>query len=154
MKKFFIQLLQLLILLTSLAALYAMVRLPQIEGRAKNLDLLHIYSDPFIIYGYISSIPFFVALYKGVRLLSFIGQNKLYSPEAAKVLLHIKYCAITCGVLIACAGLFIQTSHHKEDDPAGFLVLCMVMLLITTGVALAAAKIGKKTLNTVKNKGY
>ena len=143
MKRFFIQLLKVIILLTGLAALFAMIRLPQTEGRAKNLDLFQIYSDPFIIYGYISSIPFFMALYKGFRLLGFVGENKLYTPEALQALLQIKYCAIACGVLIAGAGLFILSAHHKEDDPAGFFALCILMLFITTGVIIAAAKIGK-----------
>ena len=68
---------------------------PRPEGRAKNLDLFSIYADPFILYGYAAaSVPFFVALYKAFKLLGYIGQNRLFSPNAVKALKNIKYAAI------------------------------------------------------------
>ena len=64
MKKISLIFFQVVIVLISIVVLYIMIRLPLSEGRAQNLDLVSIYSDPFIIYGYVSSIVFFVALFK------------------------------------------------------------------------------------------
>ena len=73
-------LLQAVIVLIGIVALAIMIRFPLTEGRAANLDLLSIYADPFIIYGYVASIAFFVALYQAFKLLGRIGQIK-YSHE-------------------------------------------------------------------------
>jgi len=80
MKKISIVFLQSVVVLIGLVALAILIRLPLSEGRAQNLNLFRIYFDPFILYGYASSIAFFVALYKAFRLLGNIRQNKLFSP--------------------------------------------------------------------------
>lgn len=122
-----------------IAALAIMIRFPLTEGRATNLDLFSIYADPFIIYGYLSSIAFFVALYQAFKLLGYIGQNKAFSLESVKSLRNIKYCAIILSVLIVIAVLFIMTSHNKDDDPAGFISIGILSTFISTIVATAAA---------------
>ncbi len=116
-----------------------MIYFPTTEGRAEHLDLLSIYTDPFIIYGYIATIPFFVALYKAFKLLGYIGHNKTFSQSALKVLHSIQYCAIVLIGFIILAGIYIRIFHDKEDDPAGFMSLCMISSLIATTVAMAAA---------------
>lgn len=143
---------QAVLVLIGIAVLFFMIRLPQTEGRAKNLDLNHIYADPLILYVYASSIAFFIGLYKLFRLLGYIGQNKLYSPASAGALKRIKYCAIVLSVLIVGAGLFILIFHSKEDDPAGFLALCIVTAFMTVLVAAIAAKFEKKVQKTIMNR--
>src|SRR5215207_7944446 len=86
--------LKVVILLIAIVALAGMIRFPQTEGRAANLDLISIYADPFIIYAYIASIPFFVALYQAFRLLGYIEQNQEFSQSSVRALRNIKYCAI------------------------------------------------------------
>jgi len=124
MKRISIIFLQAAVVLIGIVALAILIRFPLTEGRAANLDLFSIYSDPFILYGYVASIAFFVALYKAFRLLGYIGQNKVFSSNAVGALKSIKYCAIILSILIVIAGLYIKISHNKEDDPAGFL-LCV-----------------------------
>ncbi len=70
--------LQVVVVLIGIVALAIMIRFPLTEGRAANLDLFSIYADPFIIYGYLASIAFFVALYQAFKLLGYIGQNKVF----------------------------------------------------------------------------
>jgi hypothetical protein len=125
--------------LVGLLALVLLIRLPLTEGRAANLDAFHIYTDPFILYGYVASIAFFVALYKAHRLLGYIGQNRVFTPDAIGALRSIKYCAILLGVLIVAAGIYIIISHPKDDDPAGFIALCMITTFVAIVVATAAA---------------
>ncbi|HEY5967320.1 MAG TPA: DUF2975 domain-containing protein [Chitinophagaceae bacterium] len=121
-----------------------MIRFPLTEGRATNLDLLSIYSDPLILYGYAASIPFFIALYKAFKLLGYIGQNKAFSLNSARALRSIKYCAIVLSVLIVMAGLYIMIFHNKDDDPAGFLAICIVTTFVSISAATAAAVFEKK----------
>ena len=91
MKKSSTIFLQVVLVLMGIGALVLMLWLPLTEGRATNLDLFSIYSDPFIIYGYIASIPFFVALYQAFKLLRYIGQNRVFTPSSVKAFRNIKY---------------------------------------------------------------
>lgn len=139
MKKSLSVFLQVAIVIIAVAALAILVRLPLAEGRAANLDLFSIYSDPFIIYGYATSIAFFVALYQAFKLFGYIGQNKVFSPIAIQTLRNIKYCAITLGILIVAAALYIKMSHNMDDDPAGFIALSIAATFIVAVVAAAVA---------------
>ena len=131
--------LQAAIVLFGSAVLAIMIRFPLTEGRAENLDLFRIYFDPFILYGYVSSIAFFVALYKAFRLFGYIGQNKVFSLNSVQALRSIKYCAIVLSVLIVIAALCIIMFHHKDDDPAGFIAACIVATFVSVVVAAAAS---------------
>jgi len=152
MKRISILFLQTVIVLIGIVVLVFMIRLPLTEGRAKNLDIFNIYSDPFILYGYVSSIAFFVALYKAFRLLGYIGQNKVCSSNSVGTLKSIKYCAIVLSVLIVTAGLYIKIFHNKEDDPAGFLAICIVTTFVSIAVATVAAIFEKTLQNAIDMK--
>lgn len=152
MKRTSIIFLQAVIVLIGIVALAILIRLPLTEGRAANLDLFSIYFDPFILYGYAASIAFFVALYKAFKLLGYIGQNKVFSSSSVKALKSIKYCAIVLSVLIVTAGLYIRIAHNKEDDPAGFLAICIVTTFVSVVVATAAAIFEKILQNAIDMK--
>lgn len=152
MKRISIVFLQAVIVLIGIVTLVILIWLPLTEGRATNLDLLNIYSDKFILYGYTTSIPFFVALYNAFKLLGCIGQNKVFSTNAVNTLKNIKYCAIVLSILIVAAGLFIRFTHNKEDDPAGFLAICIVTTFVSIVVATAAAIFEKILQNAVDMK--
>jgi hypothetical protein len=147
MKKSSTVFLQVVIILIGIMALAIMIRMPLTEGRAVNLDLFSIYADPFIIYGYLASIPFFVALYQAFRLLGYVGRDEVFSLGSVKALRTIKQCAITIGAAIVMAGLYIRIFHAKDDDPAGFLALCIMTTFISIVVATAAA-VFEKTLQS------
>jgi cytochrome bd-type quinol oxidase subunit 2 len=131
--------LQAVIVLIAIVALTFLVWFPLTEGRATNLDLYSIYSDPFILYAYATSTAFFLGLYKAFRLLGYIGQNKVFSSNAVQSLKSIKYCAIVLSILIVMAGLFVKFSHHEDDDPAGFFAMCIITTFASITVATAAA---------------
>jgi hypothetical protein len=141
--------LQGVIVLIGIVAIAIMIRVPLTEGRAAKLDLLSIYSDPFILYGYAASLPFFIALYHAFKLLRYIGQNKIFSPDPVRALRNIKYCAILLSILIGTAGLYIRIFHHKDDDPAGFLAICILTTFVSIVVATATAVFEKILQNGV-----
>jgi len=152
MKRISILFLQAVVLLIGIVALIVIIRFPLTEGRAQNLDLFSIYIDPFIMYAYASSIAFFVALIKTFKLLGYIRQNKLYSLNAVRTLRSIKYCAIILGLLIAAAGIYIRLFHNKDDDPAGFLAMCIVLTFISIAIATAVAVLEEILQNAVTMK--
>lgn len=152
MKRISIIFLQAVIVLIGIVTLAILIRFPLIEGRATNLDLFSIYFDPFILYGYVASIAFFIALYKAVKFLGYIGQNKVFSSNSVKTLKSIKYCAIALSIFIVAAGLYIRVAHSKEDDPAGFLAICIVTTFASIVVATAAAIFEKLLQNAVDMK--
>ena len=147
MKRISIIFLQAVIILIGIVALALMLWLPSIEGRAANLDLLSIYADPFILYGYAASITFFIGLYKAFRLLGYVMRNKVFTVNSVNALRSIKYCAIALSILIGMAGLYIKIFHNKDDDPAGFLAMSMVAIFASMIVATAAAIFEKKLKN-------
>jgi hypothetical protein len=149
MKRVSIVFLQSVIVLIGLVALVILIRFPLTEGRAANLDLFSIYFDPFILYGYAASIAFFVALYNAFKLLGYIGQNKVFSSNSVKTLKRIKYCAIVLSILIVMAGVYVRIFHSKDDDPAGFLAICIVTTFVSIVIATAAAIFEKLLQNAI-----
>jgi len=135
--------------LIGIVVLFIMIRFPLTEGRAVNLDLFSIYSDPLIVYGYLASIAFFVALYQAFKLLGYIGQNKVFSLSSVKALRTIKYCAIVLGILIVMAALYIRMFHATDDDPAGFIAMAIVATFISIVIATAAAVFERVLQNAV-----
>ena len=131
--------LKIVISLIGIAVLAAMIRLPQLEGRAANLDLIRIYEDPLIIYAYLASIPFFVALYQAFKLLGYVDQNQVFSPLAIEAVRKIKYCTVSLPVLIILGEAFIIVGANG-DDAAGPVALgifaTFASLVIATGVAI------------------
>ena len=121
-----------------------------------NLDLFSIYADPFIVYGYLASIAFFVALYQAFKLLGYIGQNKVFSLSSVKALRTIKYCAIILSFLIVIAAIYIRISFSvksvTDDDPAGFIAVSIVTTFISIVIATAAAMFERILKNAVEIK--
>lgn len=141
--------LQIAIALIGVVALIILIWFPLTEGRATNLGLISIYSDPFILYGYITSIPFFITLYRAFKLLGNIRRNMLLSSPSVKALKSIKYCAIILGILITAAGLYVKITHNKDDDPAGFLGICTLTIFASMVIATTAALFERKLQNII-----
>jgi hypothetical protein len=47
------------------------------------------------------------------------------------------------------AGLYIRVFHNKDDDPVGFLAMCIVTTFVSIVVATAAAVFEKILQNRV-----
>ncbi|MDR3365654.1 MAG: DUF2975 domain-containing protein [Prevotellaceae bacterium] len=135
------------ILLTAMVALLWMVWFPQAEGRAVNLDIVSIYTDPFIIYCYVASIPFFAALCQAFKLLGYVDSKKIFSPSAAKAVRNIKYCAIAISGSIILGILYIRL-FANGDDPAGVtavgLIAAFAAIVAATGASVVERLLQKK----------
>ena len=149
MKRISTLLLKFLFLLIVIAVLVGMIKFPQIEGRAANLDLFSIYSDPFILYIYISSAPFFIGLYQAFKLLNLIETNKELSQRAVNTLGNIKLASLSLIASITLALIYIRTLAHG-DDPAGPTAVGILAFFVFTTAAIAAAIFQRRIQNAIK----
>ncbi len=150
MKKSSTIFLKLVLILLGLMVFIALLWFPPTEGRAKDLDLFHIYWDPVIAYIYLGSIPFFMALYQAFRLLNYIEENKTFSLASVKILQTIKYCAISivCSTGILAAWLRYM-AIGSGDDPAGGMAIGIVIIFASTVIATFAGILQKTFQNAV-----
>src|SRR6266850_222303 len=109
--------LQVVIMLIGIGTLALLLWEPHVEGRNAHATLFEMYfNDPFLALVYLGSIPFFVALYQAVKVLGYVGHNKVFSQAAVKALRTIKYCAMTIIGFVALDEL-ISMLTHGNDDP-------------------------------------
>jgi hypothetical protein len=137
MKKGSTLFLKIIIFLIAIGVFAGMIRFPQTEGRAANLDLISIYADPLIIYIYIASTPFFVGLYQAFKLLNLIDDNKIFSLAAINTLKKIKFSSLILICFIVGAQIYIRF-FANGDDPAGPMAIGIIMELAFGAVATAA----------------
>ena len=140
--------LKIVICLLAIGVFIWLLWFPQTEGRAAHLDLISIYADPFIIYGYIASIPFFVGLYQAFKLLNFIDANKAFSQGAVNTLKNMKLASISLISFIV-VGLFYIRFFAHGDDPAGPTMLGIGMIVSFGTIATAAGLFQKLFQNAV-----
>lgn len=108
MNKNALQVLKVCFSLLGLMILYLLIRLPQLESRAQHLDLFSIYTDPFILYGYITAIPFFIGLYNLIVLLDLRQHHKEQNDKTFAiiktfvfVLIYLQYCLLLQSYILA-----------------------------------------------------
>lgn len=140
--------LKVVIVLIAIGVLAGMLWFPQTEGRAANLDLVSIYRDPFIIYIYIGSIPFFVGLFQIFKLLNFIDANKAFSQGAVNTLKNVKFASLSLIGFIVLALFYIRFFVQGEDS-AGPTALGILASFAAAVIATAAAVFQKLLQNAV-----
>ncbi len=138
MKKGSTLFLKIVLLLIAIAALAGMLWFPLTEGRAAHLDLISIYADPLIIYGYIASLPFFFGIYQAFQLLNLIDGNKAFSQDAVNKLRNMKLASLTLIGFIVLGLLYVRFMAHG-DDPAGPTMLGFIVSFTIAVIATAAA---------------
>ena len=104
---------------------------------AINLDNVGPYR--LILLGmYVPAVPFFVALYQAMRLLSLIDKGKAFSKLSIRALNIIKYCALIISALYAAGMPYIYIVANKDDAPS-VIVIGLVVVFASIVVATFAA---------------
>ena len=101
----------------------------------------------YLIFGilivlYVSAIPFFIALYQAIRLLSYIDKNKAFSDLSVKALKTIKNCAITISIIYVLGMPLFFLMGHKDDAP-GVVAIGLVIIFASMLIAVFAAVLQK-----------
>ena len=77
MKRGSILFLRAVLVLFGAAILAGMLYEPWVEGVNANADFAGVYfDDPFLVYAYVGSIPFFYGVYQGFKLLGYVGEGQ------------------------------------------------------------------------------
>lgn len=136
--------LQVVIVLFGLGVFALMLWMPTQEGVNANATFSQIYfDDPLLAFVYLGSIPFYVSLFQAVKVLSYVGNNHIFSQPAVNAVQLIKHCAFLLASAIVAVDAFILTNAHPDDDPAGALMLGMIATALSVVVGIAAAVIQK-----------
>lgn len=94
---------------------------------------------------YASAIPFFIALYQTLKLLSYIDKRKAFSEPSVKVLRNIKYCALAvCAFYMAGVMPMIYCIAELDDAPG--LIFIGLLVGLSPFVIAAFAGILQKLL--------
>lgn len=91
---------------------------------------------------YASAIPFYIALYQALQLLSYIDKNKAFSELSVRALKNIKNCAISISGLYA-LGMPVFYLVADKDDAPGIIVIGMVIIFASMVIAVFAAVLQK-----------
>ncbi|WAA09097.1 DUF2975 domain-containing protein [Fervidibacillus albus] len=90
---------------------------------------------PVLIGLYLTTIPFYFALYQAIKLLKLIENNNPFSEQAVNALRKIKYCAAAIGVMYIFGMIFLGTQNalHPSIFILGFVILfsCIVISVFT-----------------------
>jgi hypothetical protein len=130
--------LRIVIVLIGIGALAFMLWEPHVEGVNAHATVFQMYFNSFVAYAFIASIPFFVALYQAFKLLGYVGQNKVFSPEAVNALRTMKYCALAIIGFVAVSVIFM-ISGDRDDRPAGVFMRVLVTfpsIVVATAAAM------------------
>ena len=103
---------------------------------------------PIMLGMYIPAIPFFWALYQGLKLLKLIDENKAFSAAAVQALRKIKQCALIISGLYALGMPYIFYVADKDDAP-GVALIGFIIIGASFTVATFAATLQKLLRNAI-----
>lgn len=92
---------------------------------------------PVLLGLYVTTIPFFVALYQAIRLLKLIDNEDAFSESSVNSLNLIKYCAITISILYVIGFILLmsQSALHPGIAIIGFIIIfASVVIAVFAGV--------------------
>lgn len=93
---------------------------------------------PLLAAGYAMALPFFIALRETFKLLRQLDRGEVFSVTSVQALRRIGICAAVFALMII-AGDAVVLAQNQGDDASGFLVLSMILVLLSTGVAATAS---------------
>ena len=106
---------------------------------------------PILILGYMTAVPFFIALYQAFKLLIYIDKNTAFSEISARALKYIKYCGIAMSILYL-AGMPIVFQIADADDAPGLVLFGMIFAAAPIVIAVFAAVLQKLVQSAINIK--
>jgi hypothetical protein len=134
-KNILISFFQALAVMIAVGVFIIMIWLPPREGRNFQAPLFSVYfKDPFLVYIYLGSVPFFVGVYQSLKLLECLKRRELKQPAIKHILRNIKYCAFLTAILIIGAEIFIHLGDTEDSNALGFFAILLSLII---GIAAA-----------------
>jgi hypothetical protein len=101
---------------------------------------------PFWVLIYLTVIPFYVALYQAMKILTYIDKNTAFSQASITALNYIKYSALAITVLYALGTPFVIRAAETDDAP-GAVLLWLAIIGAPVVIAVFAAVLRKLIQN-------
>lgn len=100
---------------------------------------------------YIATIPYFIALYLGIKLLELIDLNMAFSIDSVKILQKIKYCAVIMSLSLM---VYMPAAFHfaEIDDAPGVIIFAFAFACTPLVVAVFAEVLKKLLQNAIEFK--
>lgn len=100
---------------------------------------------------YISAIPFYLALYQGLKLLNYIDRNEAFSELSVKALRKVRnFSAVISGLYILALPLIYIVADW--DDAPGLLLIGMVIIGSSMVIAVFSAVLKKLLQEAIRIK--
>ncbi|MGD6777995.1 MULTISPECIES: DUF2975 domain-containing protein [Bacillaceae] len=93
---------------------------------------------PIVTGMFLTTIPFYFALYQALKLLGYIDKNEAFSQFSVDALKKIKLCAITISGVYVVLMPFIFLLADKDDAP-GAIIMGAVPIFASIVIAVFAA---------------
>jgi hypothetical protein len=106
---------------------------------------------PILLAMYLPAVPFFIAVYEAMKLLSYIDRNKVFSAPAIRSLQYIKYAAFVISLLYALGMPYIFYVADMDDAP-GVVLIGFIFIFSSLVVGTAAGVFQKLLKNVVDMK--
>jgi hypothetical protein len=100
---------------------------------------------------YATMVPFFIALWQTLKLLSYIDQNIAFSELSIKALKNIKHCAIAIGILYM-GGVPLLFPIADADDAPGLLLIGFAIACVPFIIAIFAAVLQRLLKSAIEMK--
>jgi hypothetical protein len=97
---------------------------------------------PILIGMYFPAIPFFWAMYQGIKLLNYIDAGTAFSEKSVSAIWNIKYCAALVSIFYTCMLPYVHYVSAINDAP-GVVILCIFFAFSSLIIAVFAAVLQK-----------
>ena len=101
---------------------------------------------PILIGLYVTAIPFFIALYRTLKLLNYIDSSNAFSELSVRDLKCIKYCANTISILYVIGIIFLIS--QKVLHP-GIAIIGLTIIFTSVIIAVFTAVLQKLLKNAL-----
>jgi hypothetical protein len=123
MKRVAVGFLRAVLVLIALGSVAVLLWEPQIEGANAHATNFEIYlTDPFLAYAYLASVPLFIGLYQGFRVLGHVDRDAALTSAVVRRLRMIKLCALVMVGFVVGAELFIRLANDGDDRAGGVFI--------------------------------
>lgn len=119
-----------------------------IGGILVPMDIRENGFGPAWIFMYLAAIPFYIALWQGLKLLLYIDRGTAFSEMSVKALQLIQYCGfIMTACYLACLPWVFQAAD-REDAP-GMILIWTAFSCAPAVIAVFAAVLKKVLQNAI-----
>lgn len=124
--------------------------IPWISSQASTPYRAHVLY-PIVALLLLTGVPFYLALFNSVKLLSYIDKSKAFSNYSVIALKNIKHCALSISILYFLIMPFLYVWADKTDAP-GIILMGMVPTFASIVIATFASILQKLLIDALEIK--